>query len=78
MGLTTPLPGRGHRPAVLADLVRTFEAHFAEHRECDGLAGSIVEVIENGVPWGVAWMACAGCGVRWERRRTFDLESSRS
>jgi len=45
--VTTSPPGRGHRPAVLADLVRTFEAHFAEHRECDGLAGSIVEVIEN-------------------------------
>jgi hypothetical protein len=78
MGVTTSPPGRGHRPAVLADLVRTFEAHFAEHRECDGLVGSIVEVIEGGVPWGVASMACAGCGVRWERRRTFDLESSRS
>lgn len=69
---------RARRSSVLVDLVRTFEAHFAEHRECDGLAGSIVEVTENGVPWGVAWMACAGCGVRWERRRTFDLESSRS
>ncbi len=57
-----------HRSAVIADLVRSFEAYFAEHRVCDGLAGSIVEVTENGVLWGVAWVECSACSVHWERR----------
>jgi len=54
-------------PAI-ADLVRSFEAYFAEHRVCDGLAGSILEVTENGVLWGVAWLECSACNVHWERR----------
>src|SRR2546426_6787615 len=54
-------------PAI-ADLVRSFEAYFAEHRVCDGLAGSILEVTENGVLWGVAWLECSACSVHWERR----------
>jgi len=52
----------------IADLVRSFEAYFAEHRVCDGLAGSILEVTENGVLWGVAWLECSACNVHWERR----------
>src|SRR2546422_9669370 len=52
----------------IADLVRSFEAYFAEHRVCDGLAGSILEVTENGVLWGVAWLECSACSVHWERR----------
>lgn len=56
------------RSVVIADVVRSLEANFAEHRRCDGLAGSIVEVTENGVQWGVASLACSACGVYWERR----------
>src|SRR2546429_9952128 len=52
----------------IADLVRSFETYFAEHRVCDGLAGSILEVTENGVLWGVAWLECSACNVHWERR----------
>lgn len=63
---------RGRRWAILDDLLRSFEAHVAEHRECDGLTGSIVEVTEKGVLWGVAWVECFDCGVRWERRRGYD------
>jgi hypothetical protein len=54
-------------PAI-ADLVRSFEAYFEEHRVCNGLAGGILEVTENGVLWGVARLECRACGVRWERR----------
>ena len=57
-----------HRATVIADLVQSFEAYATEHRECDGLAGSILEVTANGVRWGMAWMRCSDCGVRWERR----------
>src|SRR2546428_13759567 len=52
----------------IADLVRSFETYFAEHRVCDGLAGSILEVTENGVLWRVAWLEGAACSVHWERR----------
>jgi len=52
----------------IADLVRSFETYFADHRVCDGLAGSILEVTENGVLWGVAWLECSACSVHWERR----------
>jgi len=38
----------GHRAAVIADLVQGLEAYFAEHRECDGLAGDIVEETVGG------------------------------
>ena len=56
------------RVDVIADLVLSFGAYFAEHRMCDELEGGIVEVTENGVAWNVAWMECSGCGMRWERR----------
>jgi len=62
----------GHRAAVIADLVQGLEAYFAEHRECDGLAGDIVEETVDGVRWGVAGMRCPDCGVRWERRLAVD------
>jgi hypothetical protein len=62
----------GSRSSVVADLVRSFEAYFAEHRVCGGLAGSIVEVAEKGVLWGVAWMECSDCGEHWERRLRCD------
>ncbi len=58
----------GLRGAAIADLVRSFEGHLADHRECAGLAGSIVEVTANGTLWAMAWLRCPGCGVRWERR----------
>lgn len=56
------------RSVVIADVVRSLEAYFAEHRRCDELAGAIVEMTENGVQWGVAWLECFACGVYWERR----------
>lgn len=56
------------RGAAIADLVRSFEGHLTDHRECAGLAGSILEVVSNGALWGVAWLRCPDCGVRWERR----------
>lgn len=56
------------RGAALADLVQSFEGHFLEHRACAGLAGSILETTADGARWGVAWMRCPDCGVRWERR----------
>jgi len=59
--------GAGHRADVLDDLVDSFEAYFAEHRECARLAAAIVEAEQRGAVWAVAWMVCAGCGVRWER-----------
>ena len=62
----------GRRAAVIADLVGSFETYFAEHRECDGLVGSIAEVTQNELPWGVAWIECVECGVRWEQRRAVD------
>ena len=52
----------------MADLLERFEGYLADHRECAGLAGSILEVTSNGTVWGVAWMRCPECGVRWERR----------
>jgi hypothetical protein len=58
----------GRRAAVVADLVGSFEAYLAEHRVCDGLAGSIAEVTDNGARWGVAWVECSDCNVHWERR----------
>jgi len=58
----------GRRAAVIADLVGSFETYVAEHRVCDGLAGSIVEVTENGARWGVAWVECVDCNVHWDRR----------
>ena len=60
------------RGAVIADLVQSLEGHLADHRECAGLAGSIVEVTANGAPWGVAWLRCPECGFRWERRLALD------
>jgi len=56
------------RANLLADLVRDFDVHVVEHRDCGALAGSIVEVPDDGLAWGVAWLRCAECGVRWERR----------
>jgi len=58
----------GDRATVVADLIRSFEGHLVEHRECDGLDGRVLEVTADGVRWGVAWMRCPDCGVRWERR----------
>ena len=58
----------GERATALDDLVERFEEHFREHRDCRGLAGSILEVTANGAPWGVAWLRCRECGMRWERR----------
>lgn len=57
----------GHRAGVLTDLVESFEASFAEHHGCAALAAAIVEAEQRGAAWAVAWMVCAGCGVRWER-----------
>ena len=56
------------RAAVIADLLQSFEGYRLGHRECAGLAGSILEVTVDGARWGVAWMRCPDCGVRWERR----------
>jgi len=56
------------RGAALADLVQNFEGHLRDHRDCADLAGSILETTANGAHWGVAWMRCPECGVRWERR----------
>jgi hypothetical protein len=56
------------RGAALADLVQSFEGHLLDHRDCAGLAGSILETTADGALWGVAWMRCPHCGVRWERR----------
>jgi hypothetical protein len=56
------------RAAAIADLLQSFEGHRQAHRECAGLAGSILEVIVDGGRWGVAWMRCPDCGVRRERR----------
>ncbi len=58
----------GLRGAAIADLLQSFERHLVDHRECAGLAGSILETTADGAPWGVAWMRCPDCGVRWERR----------
>jgi hypothetical protein len=58
----------GLRGTAIADLVLNFEGHLLEHRGCAGLAGSILEVTTNGAAWGVAWLRCPQCGVRWERR----------
>jgi len=62
----------GSRGPTIADLLESFERHLAEHRECAGLAGSILEVTSNGALWGVAWMRCPECGVWWERRLAFN------
>lgn len=56
------------RGTAIADLVQSLEGHLVAHRECAGLAGSIVEMTSDGARWGVAWMRCPDCGVRWERR----------
>ena len=65
--LGAPHPGDAPDGAVRGHLER-FEGYLADHRECAGLAGSILEVTSNGAVWGVAWMRCPECGVRWERR----------
>ncbi len=62
-----PAPDRGHRAAVTRDLVESFERYLAEHRACRRLAGGVAEVGDNGSRWGVGWLRCAACGVRWER-----------
>jgi hypothetical protein len=56
------------RGAVIADLVRSFDGHLVDHRECVGLAGSIFETTADGGFWGVAWLRCPDCGITWERR----------
>ena len=56
------------RAAAIADLLQSFEGYRLAHRECARLAGSIVEITVDGAGWGVAWMRCPDCGVRWERR----------
>jgi hypothetical protein len=56
------------RAAVIVDLLQSFEGHRQAHRACSGLAGSILEVTVDSARWGVAWMRCPDCGVRWERR----------
>ena len=61
------------RGAAIADLVRNFEGHLTDHRECARLAGSILEVAANGALWGVAWLRCPACGVRWERRLALNI-----
>lgn len=58
----------GLRGTAIADLVQSFERYLIDHRECAGLAGSILEVTTDGTVWGVAWLHCPDCGVRWERR----------
>ncbi|PYN36201.1 MAG: hypothetical protein DME01_09445 [Candidatus Rokuibacteriota bacterium] len=58
----------GFRGTAIGDLLQRFEGHLLDHRECAGLAGSILEVTSDGARWGVAWMRCPDCGVRWERR----------
>jgi len=55
------------RGAAIADLVQNFEGHLTDHRECAGLIGSVLEEAANGALWGVAWLRCPDCGVRWER-----------
>ena len=56
------------RGTVIADLVLNFEGHLMDHHGCAGVAGSILELTANGTAWGVAWLRCPQCGVRWERR----------
>ena len=58
----------GRRAIAIADLLESFEGHLGEHRSCDDLAGSILEVTASGGRWGVAWLRCLACGMRWERR----------
>jgi len=58
----------GLRGAAIVDLVQSFEGYLVDHRECVGLAGSILEMTADGALWGVAWLRCPDCGVRWERR----------
>lgn len=55
------------RGAAIADLVRSFDGHLMDHRECAGLAGSILETTAEGTRWGVAWLCCPDCGIKWER-----------
>ncbi len=57
----------GLRGTAIADLVHSFEVLLRDHRDCRELAGSILEVSSAGTLWGVAWMRCPDCGVRWER-----------
>jgi hypothetical protein len=62
----------GLRGAAIADLVRSFDGHVIDHRECAGLAASILEMTADGSRWGVAWLRCPDCGVEWERRLALD------
>jgi hypothetical protein len=57
----------GVRATAIADLIESVECYLVEHRDCAGLAGSILEVTTNGARWGVAWLRCPACGLRWER-----------
>jgi len=59
---------RRRRATAIADLLQSFEGYLVEHRDCAGLAGGILEVTANGARWGVAWLSCPECGLRWERR----------
>jgi hypothetical protein len=68
-----PVPAaRRRRVAVIRDLVESFERYLAEHRACRRLAGGVTEVGDNGAQWGVGWLRCAVCGVRWERWLALD------
>jgi len=62
-----PAGPRSRRAAVLTNLADSFAAYVDEHRGCDALAAAIVEAEQRDAKWAVAWMVCAGCGVRWER-----------
>jgi hypothetical protein len=55
-------------PAI-ADLLGSFEGYLTDHRACAGLLGGIFEATSDaGALWGVAWLRCPACGMRWERR----------
>lgn len=57
----------GPRAARIRDLVESFERYLAEHRSCRRLAGGVTEVGDSDAQWGVGWLRCSACGVRWER-----------
>jgi hypothetical protein len=67
-GAVAASPPRDARAASIAALVQGFDAYFDEHRGCGEVAGGLAETSERGVRWAIAWMTCAGCGLRWERR----------
>ena len=68
-----PVPAaRGRRAALIRDLVESFERYLAEHRSCRRLAGGVTEVGGSDAQWGVGWLRCAACGVRWERWLALD------